>query len=252
MTSKYILHIPHDSTDIPAAYRDDLLLSDKELARELLYMTDMYTDDLYQLDGAERLRFPVSRLILDPERFDDDAQEPMAARGMGVIYTITSQLGKLREKPSNTKRKELLDRYYYPHHKALTDMVDAAVAAHGECLIFDCHSFPGTALPYELKGPDEYRPEFCIGSDGFHTPPELTKGLLDFFEGKGYTVGENIPFGGALTPLKHYGADKRVKSVMFEIRRDLYMDQDTGEKTPRYSQIKQDVCDAMEMAKKYI
>jgi hypothetical protein len=40
--------------------------------------------------------FPVSRLVVDPERFVDDATEPMAACGMGVIYTQTSQRMPLR------------------------------------------------------------------------------------------------------------------------------------------------------------
>ena len=28
--------------------------------------------------------------MVDPERFEDDAREPMAARGQGVVYTRTS------------------------------------------------------------------------------------------------------------------------------------------------------------------
>jgi len=227
-------------------------LSDAELAREILYMTDMHTDDLYQLAGAARLRFPVSRLVLDPERFADDAQEPMAARGMGVIYTITSRREKLRDPLTAFERAELISTYYDPHHQTLTEMVDKALSEHDVCLIIDCHSFPRKALPYELRGEDEERPQICIGSDAFHTPSELVQLLLSFLADKGYSVAENIPFAGAITPLKFYCKDDRVKSVMFEIRRDLYMDETTGKRLDHFEKIQQDITEAMSLSMRCI
>ena len=76
------------------------MLSDKELSAELLRMTDHYTHVI----------FPVSRLIIDPERFLDDLMEAMSEVGMGVIYSRTSDGRVLREpatapdKPSNAAK----------------------------------------------------------------------------------------------------------------------------------------------------
>jgi len=55
-------------------------------------MTDAFTDDLFVPDfvGAQTIIFPMSRLVLDPERFLNDDDEIMSALGMGVIYTRTS------------------------------------------------------------------------------------------------------------------------------------------------------------------
>jgi N-formylglutamate amidohydrolase len=87
-----VLHIPHSSRVIPAEVRASLLPDDSSLSAELLRMTDAWTDRL--VDGlrlaAKCLVFPVSRLVVDVERFQDDAQEPMSAKGMGAIYTHLS------------------------------------------------------------------------------------------------------------------------------------------------------------------
>ena len=45
------------------------------------------TDHLFDVPGVTAVRFPVTRLVLDPERFGSNDEEVMAARGMGVIYT---------------------------------------------------------------------------------------------------------------------------------------------------------------------
>ena len=42
-----LIHVPHASTRIPASVRAQLVLGDRELAAELLAMTDRYTDELF-------------------------------------------------------------------------------------------------------------------------------------------------------------------------------------------------------------
>lgn len=105
-----VLHIPHASTVIPADARAAFLVSDDELALELRRMTDHHTDALFTLDAATAtpVAFPISRLVVDPERFLDDAQEPMVARGMGVLYTRTSHGEPLRAPVDSAERERLV------------------------------------------------------------------------------------------------------------------------------------------------
>lgn len=131
-----------------------------------------------------RAGFPVSRLVVDPERFSDDHREPMAAKGMGVIYTRTSDGRPLRKALSDHERADLLATYYRPHHGALTADLESALAAKGRCLIVDCHSFSSRPLPHEPdQSPD--RPEICIGTDEYHTPRWLSDMILSLFQGGG-------------------------------------------------------------------
>lgn len=88
-----ILHVPHLSYSMPADARDQFVLSNGELATELLLMTDVFVDELFSWSGATAVKFALSRLVVDVERFPDDSEEPMSRVGMGAIYTRTAAGG---------------------------------------------------------------------------------------------------------------------------------------------------------------
>ena len=221
-----VFHVPHDSTLIPAEVRGQLLLTDDELEHELLRMTDHHTASLFTegVPPEQVVRASVSRLVVDVERFEDDDQEVMAAIRMGAIYTRTHDGRTLRKPPTASERQALLDGWYRPHHLRLQNRVQHMLDRHGRALIVDAHSFPAKPLPYERDQREE-RPGICLGTDGFHTPPELVDALAVSLRKAGFDVGINAPFSGALVPAKFFRADPRVASLMVEVRRDLYMDE---------------------------
>jgi N-formylglutamate amidohydrolase len=191
------------------------------------------------------VRYPVSRLVSDPERFEDDAAEGMSKVGMGVVYTRTSSGQPLRRPLSSQEREALLIEYYRPHHQALTDAVAAALEDAGSCLIVDCHSFPQQPLPYE-PDPSPDRPDICIGTDEVHTPPQLRDALVSTFEGYGYSVALNRPFRGALVPSRFYHHDNNVQSVMIEVNRALYMNENTGAKSSGFAEARRGLSAVLE------
>jgi len=230
-----VVHVPHASLVVPPDVGAALLLTPAQIDHELLVMTDRYTDELFALPPslATTITFPVSRLIVDPERFTDDEREPMARKGMGVIYTKTASGHPLRRPPTTEERRNLLARFYEAHHAALTAAVEDAVATHGTCLLIDGHSFPTHALPYE-DDQDPERPEICIGTDMSHTPARLRDSAVLAFEELGWKVAVDRPFAGALVPMRFYQKDVRVQAVMVEVRRDLYMDERSGARLPGF------------------
>jgi N-formylglutamate amidohydrolase len=228
-----VLHIPHNSTWIPAGVRDQFTLSDAELDDEILKMTDHHTHDLFAQDvnSSQIVAAPVSRLVVDVERFEDDALEPMSGVGMGVVYTQTHDSKMLRRPISQHERDELINQWYRPHHLRLSNAVENAIKCHGRCLIIDCHSFPKKALPYE-NSPGADRRDICIGTDEYHTPKQLADWLVNAFGRSGRSVALNSPFSGSLVAQGYYHLDKRVESVMIEVRRDIYMDENTQIRIP--------------------
>ena len=51
-------------------------------------MTDHFTEELFDinLSNISSIVFPVSRLLVDPERFEVDKDETMSEVGMGCIW----------------------------------------------------------------------------------------------------------------------------------------------------------------------
>ena len=238
-----VLHIPHSSIYIPDEERENILLSDESLAVEILKMTDWYTNELFAADIGKCVTvcYPVSRLIVDPERFEDDALEIMASRGMGVIYTKTSDEKALRHAVDAVSRKRMLEKYYIPHHEKLSQAVSSILSLNRKALVIDCHSFPSSPLPYETDQ-DKNRPDICLGTDSFHTPAWLTESAKEYFNEQGFSVYKDRPFSGTLVPAEHFQKEKAVSGIMIEINRKLYMDEKTGRRLSDFGLVKRSVC----------
>ena len=211
MSSSVVLHLPQASTFLSEDLLQDFFLSDQELQEELNRITDHATDRIFQqvFPEAKAIVFPVSRLVVDPERFSDDSQEWMSQVGMLVTYIKGSLLQLLRKVSTHSKRHELLKRFYNPHHQKLTEAVEESLSDNNHCLIIDGRSFPALPQPYELQQ-TAFRPDFCLGTDDFHTPEELVAKIEGELESCGYSTARDLPFSGTIVPMKHYWKDQRV------------------------------------------
>ncbi|MCP4093584.1 MAG: N-formylglutamate amidohydrolase [Planctomycetes bacterium] len=213
-TYPLVFHIPHLSQEIPSCEMDQFLMPPLELKQAIEDVHDVGTDftrdfrkGVFGHEFATSVVFPYSRYLVDVERFEDEAIHEQCFHGR-----------PLRKRPSDEERERLLNTYYRPHHERLTNAVDHALDNYGKCLIVDCHSYPVEPFPFENV--EACRPMLCIGADDFHTPPEIVESLQKEAREQEISCAVNSPFSGALTPLKHYRRDHRVKSVMIELRRD--------------------------------
>lgn len=222
-----LVHLPHDATAIPPDALADYLLAPEELRAEGLRLTDAHTAALYAdgLAPADFVRAAVSRLVVDVERFADDASEPCAQVGMGATYVRTADGRPLRAL-SAERRAELMDHHYWPHHRALDAAARARLERFGRCLVLDAHSYPTGPLPTQVSFGRS--PEIGVGTQPGHTPPALRDLVVGFFRARGYDVGVDVPFRGAMVPNACFGREPRLWSVMVEVRRDLYMDEAMG------------------------
>ena len=228
-TLPLVLHIPHAGTAIPSAVLDQFL-SVEQIHQTVFDLTDWYTNELFQIPGCPRVETPISRVVVDTERYEEDALESAARFGQGVIYTHShsdmpsrSRVGKpLRRTINEQERYDLLAQYYTPWHLKLKHCVVQQRNRFGYCVIIDCHSFPSIPLPTEVSSQDP-RPDICIGTSPSNTPAWLEDSVRNGFHKLGYRCASNAPFSGSIVPSEFEG-DPNVISVMIEINRDLYLE----------------------------
>ena len=232
MQEHYLIHLPHCGTDIPTQYLNDYYLSSDELNRNIFQYADLYTDELFgslfnKFGGVQN---QYSRLFFDPERFGDDSFEIMQKNfKLGWFY----ENAILDKKPLRTlKNKNKIREYFDNHHKLLNQLTKEKLDKYGKCTVIDCHSFSNERYWFH----DEIRlPDICIGFEKKHADQELVEKIKYLF--KDYAIGINEPYAGSLVPTNYWGKDNRVKSVMIEINKKLYLEEDNFTKSRDFDNI---------------
>jgi N-formylglutamate amidohydrolase len=218
----FLLHIPHSGTKIPNEFINDYLLSEKNLKKQILEYCDLHTDKIYQplKDKFKFIQFEQSRMFCDVERFFDDKEEDMYLKyKLGWFYE--TQI--LNNKPlRNTKNKNIISKYYIEHHNKLNNLTDKLLKKYGTVTILDLHSFSNEKYWFQDK--DTIYPDICIGFEDYHKDNRVVAIIQDLF--KNFNVSLNKPYTGSLVPINYYKKNPKVKSVMIEINKKLYLNEE--------------------------
>jgi N-formylglutamate deformylase len=248
-SSFIIVHIPHSSLKLPHSFWRKTIMNKHKIKNENIYLADLYVHKLFNYKKAHKLKFNYSRMFCDVERFRDDHLEVMTKLHMGVIYTHTSDQEKFID-INPVYKNFVLENYYDQHHQKLNEMCDKVLHRYKKCLIIDLHSFSDSMVKKILN--KENNPDICIGTEEGFIDQELTQFTKQYFEKKGYCVAINYPYSGSMVPAKYYlTKDKRVKSLMLEINKRLYLKDDKIAK-PLYKKLKKDLTEYFNQIEKNI
>jgi N-formylglutamate deformylase len=220
---------------------------------------DAWVDELWS--GAPRMgaallaaRFPrtcidTNRSIMDidPEMLDNPwpgliEQSPACKRGMGLIRRYALPNVPMYAAPLSVMEVEQRIRQYYePYHAVLAELLDAAYSRFGQVWHINCHSMKsiGNAMNTD-KGSE--RPDMvisdCHGTSAYCT---LTEWIAGEFSRLGYRVQINTPYAGGYI-IKKYGQPALGRqSIQIEIKRSLYMNEASFEKTEGFEQLQADL-----------
>lgn len=208
-TQGLVLVADHARRDLPEEY-GDLGLPPAEFERHIAYDigVEMVTRELATMLGAPAVLATFSRLLIDPNRGDDD---PTLVRQLydGTIIPANYPL-------SEEERERRLERFYRPYHDAVAALVASVAKASGSApFIFSVHSF----TPY-MQGID--RP-WHVGVL-WDLDDRAPRPLIDMLKADGtLVVGDNEPYDGALrgdTMFKHAIVNGYAHALL-EIRQDL-------------------------------
>jgi len=212
----FIFNIPHSGTLIPDYTGYNMELIDTEIK----LVTDFNTDEIFYVDGVDRVVTPFSRIFCDVERMTD-SEEIMFKSGAGFYYTHTDDGQILRDDIPGVKRR-IWNEYYIKFQKYFTELVNEKLEENGIANIVDCHSFPDTPFNRDIAQ-GKSQPDICIGTDTVHTPDYLLHAVTNSCDKYGLTYDINSPYEGTFVPIDHFD-DASVNSIMIEVNRKLYMD----------------------------
>jgi predicted N-formylglutamate amidohydrolase len=216
-----VLVADHAKRALPDEY-GDLGLPPEEFQRHIAYDigVEQVTRRLAALTGAPAVMANFSRLLIDPNRGEDD---PTLIRQLYDGTVVPGNYPILAE-----ERERRLDGFYRPYHDAVAAMVASVHAAsHGSPFLFSVHSFTpvmqGRARPWQvgvLWDLDDRAP----------------RPLIDMLaEDATLTVGDNEPYDGALRgdTMYRHAIVNGFAHALIEIRQDLIADEAGAESWAR-------------------
>lgn len=224
---RLIINMPHASTKVPK--HCGLTCPRDEQERLARMAADLFLDELAPDDKSvcHRVIAPLSRLVVDTERLEDDAREPLVAVGCGVVPTHAFDGTEIRHMPSERRRRALLNVYYRTHHETLARFTRASLEIHNRARILNLQSYPES---YDMPGMSgAERPDVCIGFDPFHCPTALVRAVADCAYRNELSFAMNAPFADSQVPQVYQRQDARVVSLKLVLKRSLYMDERTLE-----------------------
>lgn len=212
-----VLLADHAKRDLPDEY-GDLGLPASEFQRHIAYDigVEQVTRKLAALTGAPAVLANFSRLLIDPNRGEDD---PTLIRQLydGTIvpanYPMTPQ-----------EREARLARFHRPYQNAIATLAASVAQASGSApVLFSVHSFTpsmqGRARPWHVG--------LLWDRDDRAARP-----LIELLSGDGtLVVGDNEPYDGALRgdTMYRHGTANGYAHALIEIRQDLIADKATAE-----------------------
>lgn len=220
------------------AYPDWFLAESRLDAQQLRSSEDAFVDRLIRHapdHGAALLTARVPRCVVDlnrgPEEIDPlvvqgaipSAMNPRIMAGLGVIPRVVSQGRSIHDRPiPQAEAESRLSRFWHPYHRALSALIDEAVARFGGAVLIDMHSMPRDALAH-LPRP---RPDMVLGDrNGVSAAPRISAAVAEAATAEGFRIRRNSPFSGAYITATYGRPRDNIHVVQLELDRSLYMDE---------------------------
>jgi N-formylglutamate deformylase len=192
-----------------------------------------------------------SLVDLDPSMLADewpDAVTPSrkTEQGIGLVWRIARGGAPLYDRKLTAGEvRARIDRWYLPYHAALTAEIDALHRTFGAVWHINCHSMPAVG-DANADDPGRERADFVLGDrDGTTCEPAFTNLVAATVRGMGYTVAVNDPYKGVELVRRQGRPAEHRHSLQIEIKRTLYMDEQTLEPNAGYVRLERDLARLM-------
>lgn len=233
---KFFISVPHSGEIVPPEC--DWIESLEEKVR--LQDADRFVDVLYR-PVAEKLNieFHVAqylRYVVDLNRDAGDI-EALSVVGCdkdigkfhkkGLHWVETTRGEPILKKPHSLDfHKELVEKYYWPWHNELQSIYDRN--SNGDRVFqLDCHSMPSVGTGAHADS-GKLRPEVVVSDFlGKSCDSDYLDLVMNTFKDHFSDVSYNSPYIGGGITAKYGQPSKNQNCIQIELRRDMYMDEET-------------------------
>ncbi|MDR2387717.1 MAG: N-formylglutamate amidohydrolase [Deltaproteobacteria bacterium] len=228
-----VVNVPYGGLAIPPAVQKRLPLNQSDLRTEHWRLCDPYllalAKEAAQGDAKRGpwplVSFPFSPLVADPLGLV--AQELGQTNQAGPILLTKDTKDRNLPNWSQSDHKFLMEKTVAPYAQELKKHCLEQLGSQHLVALVTLRSFATFPQPHERD--HRYpRPQVTLGSSDDHTPDGLTALAGHIFRSLGFWPQLNWPISGAVIP-KELDQQPRLKALGLFLRRDLYLDEKTGQ-----------------------
>ena len=162
--------------------------------------------------------------------------------GTGLIWRLArGGVPMYDRKLSIAEVRQRIERWYVPYHAAVASALDERYREFGAVWHINCHSMPAVGDAHS-EDPGHTRADFVLGDrDGTTCAPEFTALVAAKLRSMGYAVAVNDPYKGVELVRKHGRPAEKRNSLQIEIKRTLYMNEETLAPNAGYAKLEIDL-----------
>ncbi|SOE52249.1 N-formylglutamate amidohydrolase [Orrella dioscoreae] len=245
---------PHSGVDYPADFGHAV---DRQVLRAA---EDTHVEALWQdvpAVGGTLLAAHFPRSYVDANRSEDDIDAALLAEpwpqplspsektrlGYGLIWRRVNAATPIYDRLLSLDEVQgRIARCYRPYHAALANAIEDTAARFGGVWHLNLHSMPNNA--YERLQIQSAHPlaDFVLGDrDGTTCEPAFVDLIERELKACGYSVARNDPYKGVQLIAKIGQPARKRNSLQIEIRRPVYMDEASRERSADFATVQRDL-----------
>ena len=246
---------PHSGTTYPDDFRPRVSM------RLVGIAADDHVDELFAdapKHGAVLIAAEFPRIYIDPNRHHQDIDPDLLADGWpeplrpskkqkygkSLIWRLMGADSPIYEHGlTQAEVRHRIRHYWQPYHDCVREALDQAWERAGVVWHVNCHSMSARAGANQVDAGSE-RPDVTVSDlDGVSTHSEFLDCVVETLAARGYEVRVNDPYQGMALIRRYSDPAAGRHSLQIEVKRSLYMDESTRQKSPGFETLRADLGD---------
>ena len=220
----FVLSIPHCGTKFPPELKNYFEPHLTEAPDD----TDWFLDILYDFTeemGITIIKAVYSRWVIDLNRTPENQSLYDDGRIITSLCPTTTFFGEAlyvneSDRPNKQEVDRRLEKYYWPYHDKIDELLQSCKEEFGQVLFWDAHSIRRNVKTIQK----EDFPDLILGNDDLKTAgSSFIKSTLECLGSEAFEVNHNTPFKGGYITRSKGNPNENIHALQLEMCKDLYM-----------------------------